>query len=456
MSIEGQPLSDEQVITSPMDAQERNIKNKRQNSTDDMKGVRIENGKGNQSKDEIGPESEVQEASTALSEEATTAREERGMASEAGREMDIQTPNLSQGSEVTTDSTLSSLSLSSISSPPHTHHSSPLTSAQQPETGQAPYSESTSPHPKHTFTPHNHDITKEKSSGHHDNKEIPELVSESGVPSSAHHHPSPADRSLRLPVAKEKAKRAHSLSPKISRRIFPSVQHPEINVHVSHHDDSTGSITSPPAILSDRLPHLDLVRMDSPDSVKSDTGVVASSRKPLRSSLRGNKEKDGSSSSLDSGRLLTSKVTISPRSSQVVFLPDEAGLNSAETFSQPTILSPRKMIRERPSSVGDSYHVEFALMDDPTKRVSMHSTVSEKLDYSNEESFLAQKLTRDDSAQRYNSTPEVCVFLSVFLFVHLSVCLCVCLSMIYTVHTSTIVYVCVCIYEYNSVCFSRM
>ena len=336
---------------------------------------------------------------------------EVGVASES----ETQTPNLSQGSEVATDSALSSLSLASASSPPHNSHSSLLTSStdvcgQQPETGQAPYSVTTSPHEKHSSSSHgtSHDshVTP-----HEGDTADPESQ---GPPESRHYipphmrPPQQLNHPLRSPLKKEKAKRARSLSPKSSRRIFPLPAQPNgPSVNVSQYDTGTSnSHTIPPPSTSERLAHLELSRTDSPESVKSDvvTSAYSSSRKPLRSSLRAAKDKDSSSSSLDSGKvnMPNTKVTISPRSSQVVFIPDEAGLHLSAPFSQPTIFaSPNKRTtRGRPSSLSDSHRVD----PDAEKRISI---VSEKLDYSDEEKFLERKLGHSSSHQRYDSTPEV-------------------------------------------------
>ena len=315
-------------------------------------------------------------------------------------ESETQTSNLSQGSEAATDTTLSSLSLSS--GPHTTTHTAPLpatgtTCEQQPETGQAPYSDSASPHTKHKS---------------HDSHMTPEKTQTQNSHESRHFNPlSNNVNPMRSPLTreKEKAKRARSLSPKISRRIFPLPSQPnKPAVNVSQYDTS-GSLLSPPASTSERFgAHLELSRTDSPESVKSDivTSAYALSRKPLRSSLRATRDKDSSSSSLDSGKvhLLTNKVTISPRSSQVVFLPDEAGLQLSATYSQPTILSPAKrLLRGRPSSLSDNCSV----VQDPEKRGSIFS---EKMDYSDEEKFLSAKLSHDVSHQRYDSTPEVSGF----------------------------------------------
>ena len=327
-------------------------------------------------------------------------------------ESETQTPNLSQGSEVATDSTLSSLSLASASSPPHNSHSSLLTSStdacgQQPETGQAPYSVATSPREKHSSSPHriSHDSHVTVNEG--------DTATATQAPPEARHFipahmrpPQQVNHPLRSPLKKEKAKRARSLSPKSSRRIFPLPPQPSgPAVNVSHYDAANNANVVPPPSTSERLAHLELSRTDSPESVKSDVvaSAYSSARKPLRSSLRTSKDKDSSSSSLDSGKvnMLGTKVTISPRSSQVVFLPDEVGLHLSATFSQPTNLtSPNRRLRGRPSSLSDSHRVD----PDAEKRVSI---VSEKLDYSDEEKFLATNLGHNSSHQRYDSTPEV-------------------------------------------------
>ena len=400
-----------------IDPQKKNLKNKQQQISGGNIG-------GTQSKVQL---LEVEEDDPPTIKGEDVCKE--GVAEEVKGDTDGQTPNLSQGSEFMTDSTLSSLSLASVSSQPHTLHtspltphtlnSSPLTTAQQPETGQAPYTESASPltkrtrHTKHTLTAKRDDSTRNHGSGIHGNgpDNIPPTPPVSDrTPRSA--NPAPFSISHGSP---QKGKRARSLSPNATRRIFTSPQNPEINVR--HHDEnqSASTILSPSAI--DRFAHLDLVRTESPDSVKSDTVVVAtvSSRKPLRSSLRGakerekEKEKNDSSSSVESGKQFGGKkITISPRSSQVVYLPDDTRLESAATFSQPTILSPARSVRERPSSVGDHYHIgDLVSLEQPRRRVSLHSTVSEKLDYTDEENFLSHQLMRGGIASRYDSTPEV-------------------------------------------------
>lgn len=304
---------------------------------------------------------------------------EVGVASES----EIQTPNLSQGSEVATDSTLSSLSIASVSSPPHNSIPSLASYSQQPETGQAPYSA------KHSsLLSHAHHMTEKTTETEIQDPPQSRLYS----PANSHHH-------LRSPLKKEKAKRARSLSPKTSRRIFPlPPTQPSPSVNVSHYDaSSTSSGAAQPSPVNTSFVQLELTRTDSPESVKSDV----SSRKPLRSSLRNTRDKDSSSSSVDSGKVLGSKVTISPRSSQVIYLKDEAGLQVSTTHSQPTILSPAKrMTRGRPSSLSDNISVN----SEGDKRDSL---ASEQLDLSETETFLSKRLA-PTSHHRYDSTPEVC------------------------------------------------
>lgn len=397
MSTEGQPLANES-ITTPTEAR-KNVIN-RQDNLPKVKLIEEVGGDCVEFK-KSPPNLEAQGADSTLDEDAVKIQDVSGVTLEIGvaSESEIQTPNLSQGSEVATDSTLSSLSLTSVSSPHHNSHPSPVTStaaySQQPETGQAPYSTSLTPHGKRSSPPDpphdDHMIDKAIDIEVHSPE--PRHFNPTQMHPPLNHHP------LRSPLKKEKAKRARSLSPKFSRRVFPP-PHPSPAVNVSHYD--AGTANDPNA--SESFPLLELTRMDSPESVKSDVVVSAysSSRKPLRSSLRTTKEKDSSSSSLDSGKVLMSKVTISPRSSQVVFLPDEAGLQLSATVSQPTILSPNKRVtRGRPSSLGDTCRV------DPQDRNKCVSTYSEKLDYSDEEKFLSAKLSRDKSHPRYDSTPEV-------------------------------------------------
>ena len=306
-------------------------------------------------------------------------------------EPEMQTPNLSQGSEVATDTTLSSLSLASVSSPPPS----------QPETGQPPYSVSVSPLAKRSSSP-----SQSSHDSHMTSENKPVVGDQSGVTRAS---PAPYNP-LRSPLAKdkEKAKRARSLSPKFSRRVFPPQQSPVgPSVNVSHFDTSGGPPFSPPHLPRERFAHLDLSRTESPESVKSDVAVAAysSSRKPLRSSLRTTKDKDSSSSSIDSGKVhfQQNKVTISPRSSQLVFRSDEIGLNHSAVFSPPTNLSPAKRVRGRPSSLSDNMSLEV----DHGKR---ESTTSERMDYSTVErfeEFLTPSLGLTPSHQRYDSTPEV-------------------------------------------------
>ena len=305
-------------------------------------------------------------------------------------EPEMQTPNLSQGSEVATDTTLSSLSLASVSSPPPS----------QPETGQPPYSVSVSPLAKRSSSP-----SQSSHDSHMTSENKPVVGDQSGVTRAS---PAPYNP-LRSPLTKdkEKAKRARSLSPKFSRRVFPPQQSsvgPSVNV--SHFDTNGGPPFSPPHLASERFAHLDLSRTESPESVKSDVAVAAySSRKPLRSSLRTTKDKDSSSSSLDSGKVhfQQNKVTISPRSSQLVFRPLEIGLHHSAMFSPPTILSPAKRVRGRPSSLSDNTSLEV-------NHGKRESTTSERMDYSTVEQFedfLKPSLGLTPSHQRYDSTPEV-------------------------------------------------
>ena len=317
---------------------------------------------------------------------------EVGVASES----EIQTPNLSQGSEVATDSTLSSLSIASVSSPPHNSIPSLASFSQQPETGQAPYSNSSSPHgTKHSSL---------LSHAHHMSEKTTEIQD---PPPSRHYSPAHLTHPrhlLRSPLKKkEKAKRARSLSPNSSRRIFPlPPSQPSPSVNVTHHDTSTTSSGVPqPSPVNPSFPQLELTRTDSPESVKSDLSAYSLSRKPLRSSLRTTRDKDSSSSSVDSGKVIGSKVTISPRSSQVIYFKDEAVLQVSTTQSQPTILSPAKrMMRGRPSSLSDTISVD----SEGDKR---GSRASEQLDMSETETFLTKGLV-PISHHRYDSTPEVC------------------------------------------------
>ena len=120
-------------------------------------------------------------------------------------------------------------------------------------------------------------------------------------------------------------KRARSLSPKSSRRISPCK---------ATGDDITLQYDSPSSPGTGKR----LERTASNDINKSSS----SSNKPLRSSLRnGGKGRSGSSSSLDSSK--SPKVTISPRSSQLVYLPDEIGLQPAPpSYTTTSYVSPRR------------------------------------------------------------------------------------------------------------------
>jgi hypothetical protein len=379
MSPDGKTLSNESISGTPSTENWKNSLNKPEKTT-----KLIEEAAGDTSTTEIRDGVRTGKVGGAI---------DVGGASEP----ETQTPNLSQGSEVATDTTLSSLSLASVSSPPPSSRVPPLSSSgtpygQQPETGQAAYSNSTSPLAKRSTSP---------SQSSHDSHVTPEKKAGPEPPTSPTHF-----NPLRSPLAKEKEKekRARSLSPKFSRRIFPpSTQPMSPSVNVSQYDTSNGSILSPPHSTADRFAHFDLTRTDSPESVKSDVAAYSSSRKPLRSSLRAMRDKDSSSSSLDSGKvhISTNKVTISPRSSQVVFLPEESGLRLSAAFSQPTILSPAKRLtRGRPSSLSDNSSIDV-------EHGKRGSTASEKMDYSTEDAFLTPGLALSVSHQRYDSTPEL-------------------------------------------------
>lgn len=389
MAPEGQTLSNESSPTAT--ETHRNSINLQDKPVGNMKTKLIEEVGG---KFKNGPTDLGERGADGTPDKIAATRENGESASKIGgaievgvaSESEIQTPNLSQGSEVATDSTLSSLSIASVSSPPHSSIPSLASYSQQPETGQAPYANS-----------HGAKHSSLLSHAHH----MTEKTTETEIqdpPQSRHYSPAHPHHHLRSPLKKEKAKRARSLSPKTSRRIFPlPPAQPSPSVNVSQYDaNNTSSSAAQPSPVNSSF--VQLTRTDSPESVKSD---VSLSRKPLRSSLRNTRDKDSSSSSVDSGKVLGSKVTISPRSSQVIYFKDEAGLQVSMAHSQPTNLSPAKrMTRGRPSSLSDNISVN----SEGDKRDSL---ASEQLDLSETETFLSKRLA-PTSHHRYDSTPEVC------------------------------------------------
>ena len=422
MSVEGQTLPNEPAI--------ENGKNKLENSSDLLESKLIRTADEEEEKTGLKGELEQHEgAKSNCSEEAASIAPENGsMASEVAitSESDIQTPSLSQGSEAATDLTLSSLSLASMSSPPHSNSGGPsslslttTTGPQHPEAIPIPAPQHYSPstlHTKHTFPAHSshihgaHDPTKTASPLHGEVLGA-DVV---GYPSPTHNDSSTSNNHpLRSPLKKEKVKRARSLSPKSSRRIYPHGSAPQSPASTNADSDDKSVENGVPLSALPSTP-LVLSRTESPESTKSDTPAF---RKPLRSSLRTVRDKDSSSSSVESGKLLLNKVTISPRSSQVVFKPEEAGLHLTAMYSQPTILSPaRHVVRGRPSSIGDNYRVEYGGKGDQAdKRSSMHSILSEKLDYTEEERFLSKTLSREPD-QQYTSTPEVLVHTYIYIY----------------------------------------
>ena len=264
--------------------------------------------------------------------------------------------------------------------------------ASQPETGQ-PYSEGMAqlsppvvqkrlpqlqPHAQTQIRHHSEDSEEER-----------------GTKSDVHHN-----RSSRVEeIMKSPAKRARSLSPKSSHRI---------------------NLRSPMNSLERKQLGMKLDRTASNDITRHENRVSSPSRKScLRNS---NKSPSSSSSSLEGGRS-ASKVTISPRSSQLVYNPDETGLHPPPSYSMTSFLSPKHLSHNRPQSFAESINSSSDSSSPPgsvhgipstfpwskVDTVRRVSTLSEKLDYREVANFLRPNLQQVAEHSSFGSTPEVCV-----------------------------------------------
>ncbi len=227
-----------------------------------------------------------------------------------------------------------------------------------------------------------HSQTNEQTKGKEDGLTRSEEVTSTRV------HCSRVEQLARPPLQN---KRARSLSPSSTRRISPT------KVVL---DDSPSHSDTPSSPAEKR--GMELLPATSSDISKS---PGSPGPKRLKSSLRnGNKSRTSSSSSLDSTK--SPKVTISPRSSQLVYLPDEVGLQAAPSYTMKSYLSPHhvsELQSDRPQSFVDP---EFSRSADILRRASIRSTMSEKLDYRDEIGFLQPGLDLAGGEQ-YGSTPEV-------------------------------------------------
>ena len=198
----------------------------------------------------------------------------------------------------------------------------------------------------------------------------------------------------------DRVKRARSLSPKSSHRV---------NLHVP--------------VSSGARKHFfrsELDRTASNDSAKSENQIPSPTRK---SCLRnGTKSRTSSSSSLESARS-TPKVTISPRSSQLVYDPEETGLHPPPTYAVTAFVSPKHLSPDRPQSFTESIISSSDSSSPPgsmlaiagyprtkvdvVRRASTLSTTSERLDYHEVASFLRPSLEEAEHS-KFGSTPEVC------------------------------------------------
>ena len=138
--------------------------------------------------------------------------------------------------------------------------------------------------------------------------------------------------------------RARSLSPQRMHRVKPKTR-----VHVAQTQAPTRGL------LGSKRAELDLARTASNDSTKSENLSV---KKPLKSSLRNSslnpKSRNSSSSSLESGKCLP-KVTISPRSSQLVYDPEEIGLHPPSyAYTSRHSPTPLNISPDRPHSLTES------------------------------------------------------------------------------------------------------
>ena len=264
--------------------------------------------------------------------------------------------------------------------------------ASQPETGQ-PYSEGMaqlSP-PVVQKRPPQFQLHAHAQVRHHSEDSEEEQAAKSDVHQT---------RSSRVEdVTKSPAKRARSLSPKSSHRI---------------------NLYSPMNSLERKQHGIKLDRTASNDITRPENRVSSPSRKScLRNS---NKSPSSSSSSLEGGRS-ASKVTISPRSSQLVYNPEETGLHPPPpSYSMTSYLSPKHISHNRPQSFTDSINSSsdsssppgsvhgipsaFPWLKDTGRRVS---TLSEKLDYREVANFLRPNLQKVTEHSNFGSTPEVCV-----------------------------------------------
>ena len=218
---------------------------------------------------------------------------------------------------------------------------------------------------------------------------------EGGTKPDVHHN-----RSSRVEITKSPAKRARSLSPKSSHRI---------NLH------------SPMNSLERKQLGMKLDRTASNDITRHENRVSSPSRKScLRNS---NKSPSSSSSSLEGGRS-ASKVTISPRSSQLVYNPEETGLHPPPSYSMTSYLSPKHLSYNRPQSFAESINSSSDSSSPPgsvhgipntfpwskVDTVRRVSTLSEKLDYREVANFLRPNLQQVAEHSNFGSTPEVCVW----------------------------------------------
>lgn len=249
----------------------------------------------------------------------------------------------------------------------------------QPETGQL-YSDSMSPQLKRS------------------GERVEAIKSDRFTHSEEVHH-AHLSRIKELTRSPQHEKRARSLSPKSSSRIGPYSSVDRIHPRSPMSPERIG-----------------LGRTASNASTKSDMTNTGPMQKPLRSSLRGaNKGRNISAGSLEANSPKNiPKVTISPRSSQVVYLPDEVGLQPPPPYANKPFLSPA-ISADRPQSLADSTssesppgstHVLPYSRTDVVRRSSLRSTMSEKLDYSDELRFLNPNM-QDVANERYGSTPEV-------------------------------------------------
>ncbi len=183
-----------------------------------------------------------------------------------------------------------------------------------------------------------------------------------------------------------KLKRAQSLSPKSSRRILPLQPQSVMVTMVTETAGGSGG---------------------SLDHIGKNGGIV--SMKPTRSSLRTPRQPGD----LKTG--INKHVTISPHSSVESFTSSDNSLvHINATMDDKQNRFQLHSRNERPKSLEDLESHTFSMGGFPgdlhphilaTNLVRRGSTRSEKLDYSDESSFLQQHLSEDSSGK--NSTPEV-------------------------------------------------